>query len=407
MMPARRTFYRAVLLQTEATGRKLGILKSFSRDATNCANWMLQQKKNVNSNYKLMDLWPKIRKQAKESTGFNSQVVCDLVRSVSNIEGDHINDSTVKFNVPRNCKTFKTARFFFVELGLYPRKRVAVPIKKNHNLDRFFGLLGGGWTCKAFGLSPSLEVVAYLAKEKNELLSRRNVLGIDINARDFAYSILTPDGKILKQGYLGQQIWPKKRHFIERRALLQSLNALEKLKRMRRRQKNFVYTNLGQMVGEIIRLAKKFDADVSIERLSRFKPKGRTFNKKVMMVPFYEFRRILEARCFDNGITLNRVDAYHTSRWCSRCGAVGMGHDSRNYALFRCRTCSQVVNSDRKASLAVAVKTLLERNNSLNQDEFQISGRRVPVSGLFRPSPMTQRQMAVPMLTLERGKPPV
>ncbi len=49
---------------------------------------------------------------------------------------------TVKFNVPRNCKTFKTRGFTFVEFGLYPKKRVAVPIRKNRNWDRFIGLLG-------------------------------------------------------------------------------------------------------------------------------------------------------------------------------------------------------------------------------------------------------------------------
>ena len=133
---------------------------------------------------------------------------------------------------------------------------------------------------------------------------------------------------------MGQQIWPKKVHFAERRALLQSLNALKKLKQMRHSQRDLVRTNIGQMVREKILFAKRFSADVAIERLRRFNPKGRRFNKKVMTIPFFLFNRILEARCFDNGIVLNRVDAYHTSKWCSRCGAVGKGHDGSNYALF-------------------------------------------------------------------------
>ncbi|MHB2037097.1 MAG: hypothetical protein ACYCPW_10205, partial [Nitrososphaerales archaeon] len=57
-------------------------------------------------------------------------------------------------------------------------------------------------------------------------------------------------------------------------------------------------------------------------------------------------------------------------------------------------------------SLAVAVKTLLERiGPNAHSDTIQISGRRVPVNGLFRTSPMTQSQVAVPPLILERGKP--
>jgi hypothetical protein len=47
-------------------------------------------------------------------------------------------------------------------------------------------------------------------------------------------------------------------------------------------EKDFVYTNLGQMVREIILLAIRFNADVSIEQqLSKFNPKGRRYNKKV------------------------------------------------------------------------------------------------------------------------------
>ncbi|MEM0287242.1 MAG: hypothetical protein QXG05_03590 [Nitrososphaerota archaeon] len=100
------------------------------------------------------------------------------------------------------------------------RHRIAIPIRKNRNLDRFNDLLGGGWTCKTFGLTPSLDIVAYLSKKDKPSAQRKNVLGIDINAKNFAYTILTPEGKILKQGYLGQQIWIKKRHFEERRAIL-------------------------------------------------------------------------------------------------------------------------------------------------------------------------------------------
>ena len=128
------------------------------------------------------------------------------------------------------------------------------------------------------------------------------------------------------------------------------------------------------------------------------------FNRRVMTIPFFLFRRILEARCFDSGITLNRVDAYHTSKWCSRCGAVGKGHDGGNYSLFRCRECGQIVNADRKASLAVATKCLLERGGLPNQNTLQISSRRVPVNGLVRIDSDAPESMAVPVLVGGRGK---
>ena len=247
--------------------------------------------------------------------------------------------------------------------------------------------------------------MAFLSKEEAPLVLRRNVLGIDINAKNFAYTVLTPEGQVLKQGYLGQHIWVRKKHFEERRALLRSLNALKKLEQMRHRQRDYVRTNIGQMVREIIILAKKYEADISIENLKRLRPKGRMFNRKAMAIPFFLIRRFLEARCFDDGITLSRVDPYHTSKWCSGCGAVGRGHDGRNYALFKCVECGLTVNADRKASLAVATKTLLERRGFPNEKTLQVSGRRVPVSGLIRASPMTQGRVAGPKLALERGKP--
>jgi len=77
------------------------------------------------------------------------------------------------------------------------------------------------------------------------------------------------------------------------------------------------------------------------------------------------------------------VDAYHTSKWCSHCGAVAKsGHASNNYALFRCE-CGQIVNSDRKASLAVAVKSLLVRKHT-PKVFFQLTSGQVPVNGLMR-----------------------
>jgi len=176
------------------------------------------------------------------------------------------------------------------------------------------------------------------------------------------------------------------------------------LKQMRHRQRNYVKTNIGRLAREVVILAKKHGADVSVENLRRFKPKGRKFNRRAMTIPFYFFRTTLEARCFDNGITLNKVDAYHTSKWCSHCGAVGRGHDGSVYALFRRRECGQVVNADRKASLAVAVKTLSLRSGFPNQNTLQISGRRVPVNGLFRVSDAPE-SVAVPALALGRGKP--
>jgi hypothetical protein len=125
---------RAVLLQTEATPRKLGILRDFAEKAVKCSNWMLSNRLPGES---ATSLQSRTLQEAKSRYSFNVQVVCALARSLAKTKGKRVDGVTVKFNVPRNCKTFKTEEFDFVELGLYPGKRVAIPIRKNRNWDRF------------------------------------------------------------------------------------------------------------------------------------------------------------------------------------------------------------------------------------------------------------------------------
>jgi len=373
---------RAILLQTLATNSKNNRLKEFINKAISEYNRLLSER---NGCKRFMEFHHKTFLASKQNTFFNVQIICSIIREAWKKKTNRVNGLTVKFNVPRNCKIFSTKSNFFVELGLYPRNRIAVPIKQNRNYRRFQDLIKDGWICKTFGLTKDLQIVAYLSKEK-EIPQRKNIMGIDVNAKHFAVSVISPEGKILYQTYLGKHIWIKRKKIMERRARLQSLNAIKKLKRLKHKERDFVNTNLGQMVREIIKIAKRFDADIAIEKLKRFKPIGRRANKIIMRIPFYKFKQILEQRCFDHNIRLNIVDSWHTSKWCSHCGALANGHSS-NYSLFKCGECGQVVNSDRKASLAIAVKSLLERKDTTNTiNSIQISKRRVDVTQLLRPN---------------------
>jgi IS605 OrfB family transposase len=371
---------RAILLQTIATKSKNKRLEEFMNKAINEYNRLLSEKWDCDY---FMEFHHKTLSVSKKNTFFNVQVRCSLIRDAWKRKGNKVNGLMVKFNIPRNCKTFNTKSNFFVRLGLYPKNRVSVPIKQNRNYQRFQGLIKNGWICKTFGLTKNLQIVAFLSKEK-EIKQRRNVMGIDVNAKHFAVSIISPESKVLYQTYLGKHIWIKRNKIIERKSLLKSLNAKKKLKMLQHKERNFVKTNLGQVIKKIINLAIKHDADISIENLKRFKSKGRSFNKIAMRIPFYKFKQILEQRCFDNDIILSVVDSWHTSKWCSHCGALAKGHSS-NYSLFKCK-CGQIVNSDRKASLAIAVKSLLERNSHILEPDIsiQISKRRVPVTELLR-----------------------
>jgi IS605 OrfB family transposase len=363
-------------------------LKEFSGEAVSLANLLLQHRKSK----RLMDLHKETYSTCKTTTPFNSQVICDIERCVVRSKGKAVKTITVKFNVPRNCKTFNTKSRFFVELGLYPKRRVAVPIRENRNFQRYADLTKTGWACKTYGLTSTGQIVAFLSKEQ-VAASRRNVVGVDVNSKCFAASVLTPDGKVLKQLYYGKDIWVKRKRIMSRRERLQSLadhgshRANRSLERLKAREGNFVKNRIGEVVRDITNLAVEFNADIAVESLKRFSPRGRRFNKEVLRMPFSLFRKNLESRCFDKNIELTVVDAYHTSKWCSHCGAVAKSGHSPNYALFKCN-CGQTVNSDRKASLAIAVKSLLVRNkneHTLNQSAFfQLTNRPVSVNGLMR-----------------------
>jgi IS605 OrfB family transposase len=363
---------RAILLQVDKiTAKKGRILKDFSLKATSEFNRLFEERNFCNT---FMEFHKKVYSSVKKNTSFNAQIICDLERMVWRSKGK-AKGITVKFNVPRNCKTFSTKYFDFIELGIYPRNRIAVPIKKNRNWQRYSDLLKSGWVCKTYGLTSNLEIVAYLSKEEVGLAPKKNVMGIDFNAKRIAVSVLSGKGKVLYQNYFGMNIWVKRKKIMRRRSLMQSSNNLSALRRLRTRERNFVDTNLGQIIKEITDLALRYNADISIENLKKFRPKGRKFNKIVMRMPFFKFKEILASRCFDKNITLNIVDAWHTSKFCSHCGAVGKGHSSANYALFRCKKCGVVVNSDRNASKNIALKCLLERKHITNHKIFQISNR--------------------------------
>ena len=398
---------RAILLQIDGIASKKGkILKDFSLKATSEFNRLWEGRNFCNT---FMDFHRKTFAESKARTGFNVQIYACLERAVWRSKGTS-KGITLKFNVPRNCKTFNMS-MPFIDLGIYPRNRIAIPIKKNRNFQRYSDLLKNGWMCKTYGLTPNLDIVAYLSKEETELPLKKNILGIDVNSKCFAVSVISPEGKVLHQDYFGKDIWQRRKELFERKSRLRSYAdtgspyANKALNRTKRNEHNFVKNRIGEVVKDITEMALRYDAGIAIENLKRFSPKGKKFNREVMRIPFFTFKKNIIQRCFDKNITLNIVDAWHTSKFCSHCGAVGKGHDSRNYALFRCKKCGVVVNSDRKASLNIAVKSLLERRDTTNHDSFQISNRRVPVNGLIRPDAVVEPIVAVRHVSSTYGKP--
>jgi len=294
-----------------------------------------------------------------------------------------------------------------------PKKTIAVPIKLDGQWNRLTSFLSSGWSFDNISLLSHNRISVVLEKGFPEPVNNnRYIIGVDVGSSTLAavtvYDTLAL--KIEKQLYLGRDVAHRQRKYLARKAHLQCLSktggdkdkARKLLNRLKHNQNNFVKTRSGQIAKEIVVLAGKYNASISIEKLNirakRKKAKNgeKKFNRSaagtINRIPYAKLRAFLISHSEMFSTSLSIIDAYHTSKWCPHCGSVNRGHDKGNYALYTCKTCGNIVNSDRKSSLVVAVKSLLERNSNQGHtkpDFIQISKRRPPVAvvGLFRPYP--------------------
>jgi len=279
-----------------------------------------------------------------------------------------------------------------------PHKTFTIPIAIDGSYDRFNQFLNAGWVIKTISLLDDKIAVA-IDKEFDvpDPLSRY-VIGVDVGSTTLAAITVfdTLKNRVVKQLYLGRDVAIRQHKFVDRRALLQSKadkgsdQAKKSLKRLANKQFNFVKTRSGQIAKEIVNLAVEYNASVAIEKLTirgRKHQFNKTANRKINTIPYAQFRDFLVSDCVEHGVYLDQIDPYHTSKWCPYCGAVNKGHASSNYALYKCKGCGRVVNSDRKASHAVAIKSALVREQiqGLTNLFSQFTKAGVAVNHLFRP----------------------
>jgi len=279
-----------------------------------------------------------------------------------------------------------------------PYKTFTIPIALDGGYDRFNQFLDDGWAIKTISLLDS-KIAVSIDKDFNapDNISRY-VVGVDVGSTTLAAVTVfdTLKNRVVKQLYLGRDVAIRQRRVADRRALLRSKadkgsdQAKKSLKRLANKQFNFVKTRSGQIAKEIVELAVEYHATVAIEKLTirgRKHQFNRSANRKINTIPYAQLRDFLIPNCAEYGVYLDQVDPYHTSKWCPRCGAVNNGHATSNYALYKCKECGLVVNSDRKASHVVSIKSALVREHTQGLTNLfsQFTRAKVPVNGLFRP----------------------
>jgi IS605 OrfB family transposase len=381
---------KAIKLQSvELTNKKQSELSDARTEAKRIINkFILPNIDSCEDNGQLQQL---VYNDIRKESYLPSQVLLNLIRSSFHLkqkpaERRNTERITLEYNIPRACKMFMhNDKKLCFAITLKPRHRIVIPIKNNGSIMRLQKQIDNGWKIKQIGLTDRNEIIATMEKKKI-LKNYKNILGIDTNSNNVSVTALTPDGKILKQLYIGKNLYNKKAKMLKHRSILQShadkgsSKAQEKLRKLGRKVRNINKNAVGEIAKQIHEIAEKYQARIVFERLHKFDAnKSKSFNRKVTLIPFRMLSMTTAMRSVDTGIPMGYVDSYHTSKWCSGCGSVNPPHDSNNYAIYRCGNCRLVVNSDRKASLAVAVKKFAER-----KEYFQFSAKRVPVNALFR-----------------------
>jgi len=381
------------------TAKKKGILDSFFIEYLRVLNLIFAQLPNAKSSNELHHL---AYSNIRSASFLPSDIVHEARKNV------WAKRKTVKNGFKRcaillNTKWFK---LFLTERGTAcfrvtysPHKTFVIPVKTDNGFKRFNAFIKDGWNIRAISLLLHDKIGVSIEKDYPEHVnSQRYIIGVDIGSATLAAVTVfdTETGKTIKQLYFGRDVAVTQKRYLERRKKLRrcvnsgSEKAKKSLKRIKHKQTNFVKTRSGQVAKEIVALAKSYNASIAIETLSIRGRKGKfdkKANRKINYIPYAQLRKFLISNCEEFETPLNQIDAYHTSKWCPYCGSVNRGHSSVNYALYVCKSCGKIVNSDRKASLAIAIKSALEREHSQGLTNLlsQFSRAGVPVNGLFRP----------------------
>ena len=394
-----KTLRKTILLNClPLTARKKGILDNLFSEFLRVLNLTFEQLPDAKSANELHHLtYSNIR-----STSFLTSDIVQEARKDVWAKRKTVKTRFQKCSIRLNKRWFK---FFKTERGTpcfrvtySPRKTFVIPIKADNRFMRFNTFIEDEWTIKAISLLHG-KIAASIEKAYPEPTNtRRWVVGVDVGSATLAAVTVfdTETGKTVKQLYLGRDVAVRQRRWLERRKRLQShadkgsMKAKKYLKRMKRKQRNFVKTRSGQVAKEIMNLANGYNASIAIEDLEirgRKHQFNKKSNRKINKIPYAQLREFLTSSCEETSTYFDKVDAYHTSKWCPHCGSVNPGHSSVNYALYVCNNCGKVVNSDRKASKVIAIKSALEREHSQGLTNLftQFSSAGVAVDQLFRP----------------------
>ena len=176
--------------------------------------------------------------------------------------------------------------------------------------------------------------------------SNSKTVGVDVGINHVA---VTSE----KQFFNGKKIKTYRLKFKRLRAKLQakgtrsSICLLRKISGREKRFKAWVNHNISK---QIVNSCEAGDT-IIMEKLKGIRRnKGRKFNFWLHGWSFFQLQKFIQYKSLRKGIRTIKVNPYHTSQICSKCGMLG----SRSKGFFVCHHCGYSLNSDLNASYNLA-----------------------------------------------------
>lgn len=360
----------------DPTNRKKQILSEIKGKWDECQKHLLETLINSDAlvefninRYKLQELeYHHLRK----ITGLNSQYIIDIIKITfafwkkCNIHKPC--NFPLSFNVPRNGDLkYNNEMKPYISVSTFSKmRRINIPIKIDGAWYRLKKYFDEGWETTFFSLytDGGYYSVFDIKKSFNIMKKYKTVIGVDIGSRTLAsISIITSNRKILKQLYFGKDIWEKQRNLSIRYSKLQhhSQKGDEQAKRKIKefyKNRQFIKTRCYEIAHEIVNLAIKYNSFIVLEDLNdlKYTKLNKKGNRRVKIIPYYQFKKALESVATQNHIDVKSVDSRYTSQICSRCGNI----KKVRKVIYRCNKCGYAANRDRNASVNIAHRAVKE-----------------------------------------------
>lgn len=254
----------------------------------------------------------------------------------------------VRFNIPRSCRLFTRAGQHWVELTM-PAGPVRLRVTGKPSALR-----------KVWSANPRFAEVVFREEElyvhivvaEQALLPPvrecLTLIGVDFNVLGHLVVAVARD---LSGRVLGT-FWARAGYFNHRRARLrkareaiQAARGSSGVKRLRRREGDFVRTYLHTVSRRFVQWAGQFPLPlVAVEDLRGIRAKVRaskSWNRKIHSWPFRSGRDMLAHKGFLEGMFVKSLRGAFSSRYCSRCGSR---NTRRSGALLSCQACGYGLN---------------------------------------------------------------